>query len=255
METPKRSRILDSEKAIRRMAEGLKQSSPEENRASPIVQEVVRWAPAGGRVLDIGAGVGRFTVPLAESGFYVEAFEPSEAMRVHLRQALADNQVQDRVVVRPLPWPETVPEPADVALAAYVVQFADDPIAFVRAMERAATRRVVLALHVDPLFGYLSEVWKQFRTDEPPPGMAGFSDLYPVLLAHGIVADVQVFTRTHGPRYQDPEAFCKMLAERLEVQDETRMETLRRVVHRRFGAWMSPAHTRAAVISWSPPED
>lgn len=252
MDVAPHSQSFDSEKAIRRMAEGLKQSSPEENRASPIVQEVLKWAAPGGRVLDIGAGVGRFTVPLAQSGLHVDAFEPSEAMRVHLLQALSESHLTTEVKVHPLPWPQDVREPADVALAAFVLQFAEDPVAFVRAMEHAATRRVVLALHVDPLFGYLEEVWTQFRTDAPPPPMAGFSDLYPVLLAHGIAADVQVFTRTNGPRHQDPEALCKMLVERVHIEDDAKIQDLRALVQERYASWMNPRRTRAAVISWTP---
>ncbi len=36
--------------------------------ASPLLAKYAEWIPAGARVLDIGAGQGRNTLPLARSG-------------------------------------------------------------------------------------------------------------------------------------------------------------------------------------------
>lgn len=51
------------------------------------------------RVLDVGAGTGRNTLPLARSGFLVDAVEPVESMAVQIRKALAAERLPGTVFV------------------------------------------------------------------------------------------------------------------------------------------------------------
>src|SRR5450755_1782805 len=46
--------------------------------------------PVGGRIGDLGAGVGHLALPLAERGFDVVAIEPAQAMLERLRAAATD---------------------------------------------------------------------------------------------------------------------------------------------------------------------
>lgn len=59
---------------------------------SPLLSRFADWIPAGARVLDIGAGQGRNTLPLARLGCRVTAMEPSAVARETIRQqAAAEN--------------------------------------------------------------------------------------------------------------------------------------------------------------------
>jgi SAM-dependent methyltransferase len=50
-----------------------------------LLDTVRRYAPAGGKVLDFGAGSGQFAVPLAELGMDVTALEPDQLLQQRLR--------------------------------------------------------------------------------------------------------------------------------------------------------------------------
>jgi ubiquinone/menaquinone biosynthesis C-methylase UbiE len=135
-----------------------------------LVDCIAELAPAGGRVLELGAGVGHLAIPLAERGLRVTAVEPAAAMLARLRAGAAERGValatvhataealplgagsQDLVVVADalhflnleLAAPEVARVlPARGALAIVTCEFADT--AFMRGvtqiMRQAAPRR------------------------------------------------------------------------------------------------------------------
>ncbi len=239
---------------IAMMAEGLKRSSETMDMTqSPIYQETLLHLGPGRRVLDIGAGVGRFTGPLAAAGCSVVAIEPSAEMLPHLTETLARFGVSNQVQVMHSAWPIDQNVHADVALAAFVIQFSGDFAAFARAMEKSAEQRCILAVHVDPIMAFLEPFWKLFHPDEPAPRMPDFADIYPALLADGIVADVRIFSEAHGPRWTDATEAIPMIAGRLGIlEDQAAMERLREVVLQRREDIVRPPQRRAALISWAP---
>ena len=107
----------------------------------PVLDTLV--AP-GETVLDIGAGGGRFAVPLAQKGCRVIAIEPSGAMRETLAAAAAEAGVT--VEVHDLRWPAAGwTEEADVSLAAHACYDIAEIGPFLDAMERH-TRRLCVAM-------------------------------------------------------------------------------------------------------------
>ena len=66
---------------------------------SPAVDLVNTIAPKGTTVLDLGAFVGSFSIPVATLGYKVLAFEPNERNVLHLRAAIYKNGLAERVKV------------------------------------------------------------------------------------------------------------------------------------------------------------
>ncbi len=246
-----------SDSAMKMMAEGLKRSSQQHDMTeSPIFQEVVKHLGEQRTVVDIGAGVGRFSKPLAQAGCTISAVEPSAEMRAYLQTMIHENNLENRVTVVADSWPAPHPLRVEVALGAFVIHFASDPVAFVRAMDAAATRRCILAVHVDPMMPFVQEIWPYFHPDQEPPQMAVFADIYPKLLAADIVADVKIIHESRGPRFRDKTSVLNMLTNRLDIaDDEQAVARLNQLLQEHSEVWKNPRPTRVAIISWEPPSD
>ncbi len=246
--------VTRSPEAMKMMAEGLRRSSLEGDMTqSPIVQEVMRNLGPQRTVLDIGAGVGRFAAPLAEAGCRVIALEPSLEMQGYLHRTVDSRQLSDRVRIVHEAWPTKSEYQAEVALAAFVIQFSEDPVQFVRAMEQSASIRCILGVHVDPMFNFASDLWAAFHPNQDPPRMPILADLYPKLLAQGIAANVEIVTEQHGPRLSDKGTAFSILANRLQItDDETLLQRLRIMWQAHGEEWMKPRPMRTAILSWKP---
>jgi SAM-dependent methyltransferase len=102
------------------------------------------------RWLDIGAGAGRYALPLATRVAEVIAIEPSASMRNALRTGKEEHgQTNLRIVAGA--WPAALeglgePPVADIALIAHVGYDVEEIGPFIDAMERAASRLCVAML-------------------------------------------------------------------------------------------------------------
>ena len=103
--------------------------------------------------LDIGAGAGRYALPLARAVRRVIALDPSRSMLGALRELKREHRI-DNVQVLEGRWPAIAEEnealaralPADVALIAHVGYDVESIGPFLDAMERAARRECVAIL-------------------------------------------------------------------------------------------------------------
>ncbi|MBX5465931.1 MAG: class I SAM-dependent methyltransferase [Firmicutes bacterium] len=230
------------------MAEGLTAAYRRgEAQHSPVFQRVLEHLGPERTVADIGAGVGRFAVPLARAGCRVWAVEPSEEMLERLRQHLGEAGVEDQVVVVPGSWPSVDVPPVEVALAGYVLQLAEDPVGFVAALDRLATRRVVMALHVDPI--QIPEVVARWtgRPLVPPPQ---YAELVPHIRAAGVEPEIEIVEEDHRPPWEDPDGVRRWLA-RLGVPPNApeAAELEQALLAHAHGG---PHHRRSAILSWTP---
>lgn len=208
----------------------------------------------GDTMLDVGAGAGRYALPLARLVRRVVAVEPSPAMRDALRDGLAADGVANVEVVA-AGWPEAAVAPADVVLCAHVVYGVAAIVPFLRALD-AHTRRVcLLAIRVDQHPG-LADLARALTGEARAPQPA-FADLYPVLLELGIVADVQIVP-SGGFRFADHDAAAAHYRDRLGLPADgplaarLRDELAARLVRDADGRWRWPGpQPRTAIVSWA----
>jgi len=114
----------------------------------------------GDRLIDIGAGTGRYEPLLASAVAELLAVEPSPSMRARLEQRLADEQLTNvRVVANS--WPNADAAACDVAIAAHVLYGVREIEPFLRGMDAAASRACFLLLAFRHPSSFVSPFWER----------------------------------------------------------------------------------------------
>lgn len=122
----------------------------------------------GGTVLDVGAGGGRASLPLAPPATFVTAVDSSAELLEAYAEAAEREGVPHRTVLGA--WPDVAREvePADVVVCHNVAYNIPDLPPFVRALTDHARRRVVLELTVHHPASNLNEAWRALHGLERP---------------------------------------------------------------------------------------
>lgn len=148
-------------------------------------------------VLDVGAGVGRYAVPLTQRVKQVTAVEPSSGMREFMSQDAAAAGVKNLEVVAES-WEDATVQPVDVVLCSHVVYFIADIRAFLDKVAAHARGYVFMAIRTNQRDAALRELWGLVH-QEPRVPEPGLMDLYPALhQVLGVCANVQVVTYGGG---------------------------------------------------------
>jgi CTP:molybdopterin cytidylyltransferase MocA/SAM-dependent methyltransferase len=188
-----------------------------ERTGDPVLDALRSHARPGDTWLDIGAGAGRYALPLAKTVREVVALDPSPGMLDALQVAMAEHKIKNVRVV-PGRWPEALAQdgpiaplaPVDVALIAHVGYDVEAIGPFLDAMERAATR-VCLAVLMERSPAMIAEpFWPPLHGEAriALPGLPAFVDL---LRARGRDPAVSMLesSRRHWGSRDEVEAYVR----------------------------------------------
>jgi len=120
------------------------------------------------RVIDVGAGSGFFTVPLAQKGHHVVAVEPSPHM-MHLLEGKLDGETRPLVTTILSTWEEAECPRADAIICIHAVYPMKDPESALVKMRDAAPLCLVLVRNeeeMDTLSDRLREKFRRERCGE-----------------------------------------------------------------------------------------
>ena len=148
-------------------------------------------------VLDIGAGGGRYAVPLARVARHVIALDPSPAMLALLRAGVVETALENIEVVEarwPVPPLERPSPEADVALMVSVAHDIEDIGGFLEAMERAARRLCVAVLLEVPPPYEVDALWPRVH-GEPRATLPALPEFLALQLARGRLCEVRLLER------------------------------------------------------------
>lgn len=210
-------------------------------------------------VMDVGAGVGRHSIPLAKIAKEVIAVEASEQMAKYLGQNTEAEDIRNLQVVRSK-WEEAkqIPE-VDVAICSHVIYATEEIVPFIQKVSDHARKHCFFVIRADQVDGHLSELWKLVHGDERQPEPS-LMDFYNLLHQMGILANVEVvpFGSGSGSRWTyatwgDAMEHCRS---RLYTMpggraDEIIDAYLRKVLVEQEGRYVWPApQIRAAIVWW-----
>lgn len=225
---------------------------------APLVQRVLGLLPPEGRVLDVGAGAGRFALPIARHAARVIAIEPSGAMLDALRESADDAGLRNVETVQG-GWLESEADlpGADVVLCAHVLYPHAEIGAWLRTLSAHARSAVVLemvALARDPAL--VDELWRHFH-GAARVGQPGLAELYPVLVEVGIAANVEIYPQVSANwRFASLDDAVAAVREQLIIAPTPENDAFLRAVLARelheAGDGLALPHTRIVGAVWWP---
>ena len=158
----------------------------------PVLAALLALVRSGERWLDVGAGAGRFALPIARvldpSGGSVVALDPSRAMLEGLREIAEDYAIENVRTVE-AGWPPADARSlsefeADIALIAHVAYDIDPIGPFIDGLEAAAARTCVAVLMEGAPAGAASPFWPPVHGEERIP-LPALPELVELLEARG----------------------------------------------------------------------
>ena len=138
---------------------------PADRAVDPTPEALAALIGPDDRVIDIGAGGGRITVPLAQRCRELVAVEPSPAMRAVLEEEIARHGVRNIRIV-PARWEEAEVEPAELVFAAHVTYGIQAIEPFLRKLDLAARHHAALVTMTDPPQTPLAPFWRAVHGEE-----------------------------------------------------------------------------------------
>jgi SAM-dependent methyltransferase len=221
--------------------------------ATPSNLEAARFLPEGGTVLDVGAGGGAASLPLAGvAGRLVAVDESPEMVASFLAAAEAAGVPAEGVEGH---WPEVARQvgPADVVVCHHVFYNAPDLAPFATALTGHARRRVVAELtDRHPLVG-LGPLWRRFHDLERPTGPTA-DDAVAALEALGLEVARQDWDNQDRFGFDDFDELVAFTRRRLclpaDRDPEVAEALLEQGTHQVDGVWVSGQPRRVTTLSW-----
>lgn len=213
--------------------------------------------------LDIGAGAGRYALPLALRVAEVVAVEPSASMRNALRTGKAEHGL-DNIRIVGAAWPDALaelgePPVADVALVAHVGYDIEAIGPFLDGMDRAASRLCVAMLTDQSPASVADPFWPLVHGMERVP-LPALPELVELLRARGRTADVVRVER--APRTFDSfDGLATFLRRQLWIdeggeKDQRFRAALAEMARERDDdGWtlVTPPVGAIGIVTWTPP--
>jgi len=191
----------------------------------PTLHQLLELARPEDTWLDIGAGAGRYALPLALAVREVIAVEPSAGMAAALREGIAEHGIANVRIVEG-GWPPDAPttgrpiaEPprADVALIAHLGYDIEPIGGFLDAMEAAAGRLCAAVLMERQPASVADPFWPIVHGQERVP-LPALHEFLVVLIARGRSFEVRLSERQPRP-FEDIEAAASFLRRQLWIAE------------------------------------
>ena len=222
-------------------------------KVDALVEFIISQLTPRDTVLDVGAGTGRWTVPLVKFALKVTAIEPAEAMMDILKRNASEAKVSDKIGFISSTWEEANVEVHDIVTCAHAMYMSADFVSFVERLQSHARKRCYLGIRHFPIDGIIQELHTKIFGQ--PHDSPNFIIAYNALHQMGIYANVLMEDLQH--RWTDPtidSAFQRakrhLHLEELTGYDELVHETLKRRLLLKDGSYHWPDGMNSALVWW-----
>ncbi|MFV9503645.1 MAG: class I SAM-dependent methyltransferase [Oscillochloridaceae bacterium umkhey_bin13] len=190
----------------------------QQTQPDPFMRWLLPQLRLSDRVLDVGAGTGRYLPFLAQHVRQVIAVEPSPAMRAELAHTLHEAGVQN-VQVIPGTWPLAEPIQADVLISAHVVYGVREIGPFLEGCATAARRLCALWLGLQHPTSTLAPFWERVH-GEPRLPLPGALEALAACYQLGLPANLALLEAGRSFRFPSLEVALEEIRMRLRLTPE-----------------------------------
>lgn len=171
--------------------------------------------PHRGSVLDVGAGRGRASLPLADAGHRLIAVERDAGMTAGLRADAGERGLSVEIIEGS--WPSAAVEigAVDVVMSAHVVYDVHEIVPFLSAMQDHAHEAVVIELSDTHPWAGLASYYRELHGLERPDGPTADDLVEVIAWMTGEAPQVERWQRTGGLYFEDMEELREMFGRRL----------------------------------------
>jgi FkbM family methyltransferase len=223
------------------------------DRDDPLMQFVLSRLQPGDTVLDIGAGIGRWSIPLAKVCKKVTALDVLPGMLEILRENAAAEKVTN---IHPVvgDWETVDVEPHDHVLSSHAVYISPDIVGYARKMERSAVEACYLVMRVPRHDGVIGELSRRIHGTfhDSPNFIVGYNALLQVGIAGHVIMEERG-RQWHNESLDDAlERAKRHLRLSTNEHDGMIMDLLKERLVLREGQYWWPDWMRSALVWWRP---
>jgi 2-polyprenyl-3-methyl-5-hydroxy-6-metoxy-1,4-benzoquinol methylase len=165
----------------------------------PVLKSILEYVRHDDAVLDVGGGAGRFALPIARHCREVMDVDPSAGMKAVFESVAAESGIKNARYMQS-DWLDAAGVEADLSVVAHVTYFVAHIEAFIRKLDAATRRRVIINVSAVPNPNTGADLFRVIH-DEDLALLPGHRELLPVLWDMGILPDVLVIGSTRGERF------------------------------------------------------
>ena len=232
---------------------GYTQEQRRRDRDDPLMRFVLSNLGPDDTVLDIGAGIGRWSIPMAMKAHKVTALDALPGMLEIIRENAAIEGVHNVEAVLG-DWATAEVEPHDFTLSSHAVYFSPDIVGYARKMERLSRKACYVVMRVPQHDGVIGELSRRIHGcwHDSPNFIVGYN----ALLQGGIVGHVVMEESVrfwHNASLEEALARAKRHL-RLDDgrYDDMIMQALKDRLVLRDGEYYWPDGMRSALVWWRP---
>ena len=222
-------------------------------RPDPLFDFVTEKLTPEMTVIDVGAGVGRWTIPLAERVRAVTAVEPVPGMRAVLQERLDRRGVSNVGLVEE-GWMEADVPVHDVAVAVASMYTSADIVGFARKLEGCSSRWAMMVMRIAAFDGAIGELSLAIHGEwhDSPNFVVGYNALMEAGITPNVFIEDKPISYWADPTLEEAVARAKRHLRLTNGDfDPLIRETLGRRLTRTETGYQWPDGMRSAVVWWA----
>lgn len=228
-------------------------SHQKRERPDPLLDFILQSIDGNVTVLDIGAGNGRWAIPLAKRAKTVTAIEPDREMVELLKENMKDSKGNIKIIRSS--WEEAQVEAHDIVVCAHAMYSSPDLALFTNKMDHYARKSCYLSIRLPPADGVIGKLSHAIygRLYDSANAVIAYNALYSLGIYANVLVENEIYPWVNSTF---EEAFLRakrhLHLESANVHDKLIRDTLGKSLIPAEEGYIWPDGMRSALLWWSP---